>query len=267
MENPAFKAIPEDQYGEIFNDTDHDKFPITVANKSEDDYYILSEQNMSFFVYVYSGKVDILSASRKAMPLTEGMYASFSTANESFSLSTGGKCLVVGVHHSEGLYYEVGAEAMFSVGGPIERKGRLRYIDGCTDSLLIPPVIKGGPCLNHLHFPAGIVQTPHTHPSHRIGMVVRGEGVCVTPFGNLDLKPGTLFIIKEDDGAMSEGEDGDKHRAGTHSFNTYGSPMDVIAFHPDSDFGPEHENHPMINRTMVDGVSASDIDEIKTNQG
>jgi hypothetical protein len=42
--------------------------------------------------------------------------------------------------------------------------------------------------------------------------------------------------------------------------------MDVIAFHPDSDFGPEDENHPMINRTIVNGVSANAIDEIKTKQ-
>jgi hypothetical protein len=25
----------------------------------------------------------------------------------------------------------------------------------------------------------------------------------------------------------------------------------VIAYHPDSDFGPTHENHPMVNRTIV----------------
>ena len=38
----------------------------------------------------------------------------------------------------------------------------------------------------------------------------------------------------------------------------------MIAFHPDSDFGPAPEDHPMINRTMVDGVSASRLDDIRT---
>ena len=29
--------------------------------------------------------------------------------------------------------------------------------------------------------------------------------------------------------------------------------MDVVAYHPDSDFGPTHEEHPMVNRTRIDG--------------
>lgn len=40
--------------------------------------------------------------------------------------------------------------------------------------------------------------------------------------------------------------------------------MDVIAYHPDSDTGPTYDDQPMINRTIVDGVSAADIDEIRT---
>ena len=40
--------------------------------------------------------------------------------------------------------------------------------------------------------------------------------------------------------------------------------MAVIAYHPDSDFGPTHEVHPMINRTIVDGVSARLIEKIRT---
>ena len=47
----------------------------------------------------------------------------------------------------------------FQVGGPIEAMGRLRYIDGCTDSLLIPPWRRGEACLNHLHIPPGVEQT------------------------------------------------------------------------------------------------------------
>jgi hypothetical protein len=40
--------------------------------------------------------------------------------------------------------------------------------------------------------------------------------------------------------------------------------MDVIAWHPDSDFGPEDDDHPMVNRTIVDGVSAAKIADIRT---
>ena len=143
------------------------------------------------------------------------------------------------------------------IGGPIEQKGRLLYIDGCSDSLLIPPVIKGDPCLNYLHFPAQISQTRHTHPSMRVGVVARGGGRCVVPSNEdgtgiditIPLTPGNIFVIPTD---------------GHHSFFTDDSEMDVIAYHPDSDTGPTHNDHPMINRTIVDGVSAAYLDEIRT---
>jgi hypothetical protein len=123
-------------------------------------------------------------------------------------------------------------------GGPIEALGRLKYIDGCSDTLLIGPQVKGEACINHLHFPTGIDQTEHTHPSSRIGIVARGSGECVTPLGATPLIPGRLFFIPKD---------------GLHKFRTYSNEMDVIAYHPDTDFGPTHQEHPMVNRTLVGG--------------
>ncbi len=136
-------------------------------------------------------------------------------------------------------------------GGPLEKTGRLKYIDGCTDSLLIPPLRKGDPCLNHLHFPINIKQTPHTHPSIRTGLVYRGTGQCIIPNDDLiiPLKKGFMFIIKPES---------------VHSFNTGKNSMDVVAFHPDSDVGVTDEDHPMINRTIVDGKSAKFNKEIRT---
>ena len=116
-----------------------------------------------------------------------------------------------------------------------------------------------------MHFPKGITQTPHTHPSHRIGIVIRGSGLCVTPFGNLPLMEGCIFVIKEYDGkSLHQGLDGKMYEAGLHKFDTELSSMDVIAFHPDSDFGAEDDFHPMINRTIVSGTPANQIDSIKT---
>lgn len=135
-------------------------------------------------------------------------------------------------------------------GGPIEKTGRLRYIDGCSDTLLVPPVRKGDPCLNHLHFPKGIRQTPHTHPSVRTGLVFKGEGDCIVPDADpIPLRPGCVFVVPTD---------------ALHSFNTYEETMDVIAFHPDSDTGMTDDDHPMVNRTIVDGVSANQIEAIRT---
>ena len=140
-----------------------------------------------------------------------------------------------------------------SIVGPIEREGRLQYIDGCTDSLLIGPPKFGDPCLNLLYFPAGISQTQHTHPSNRIGMIASGRGRCVTPHGEIDLLPGVVFNIPRDS---------------LHSFFTDDDELRVVAWHPDSDFGPTDEDHPMIRRTMIGGVSASDpsLASIRTQQ-
>jgi quercetin dioxygenase-like cupin family protein len=128
------------------------------------------------------------------------------------------------------------ARSFFHLGGPIEEEGRLRYIDGCTDSLLIPPVMCGDACLNLLHLPPHARQSPHTHPSLRAGLIIRGSGHCMTPEGRIPLDPGQVFVIRA---------------RGLHSFNTDDSDLLVLAYHPDSDFGPTHEQHPMINRTMV----------------
>ncbi len=36
-----------------------------------------------------------------------------------------------------------------------------------------------------------------------------------------------------------------------HSFFTRDEALDVVAWHPDSDFGPRDDDHPMINRTVI----------------
>ena len=102
----------------------------------------------------------------RSFMLYEGMY--FASPGR-VKVSGGAGILQLVDHH----------RAMFSMGGPLEENGRLAYIDGCTDSLLLSPAIKGAPCLNHLHFPPSILQTQHTHPSGRSGIVVRGRGTCI----------------------------------------------------------------------------------------
>jgi quercetin dioxygenase-like cupin family protein len=130
----------------------------------------------------------------------------------------------------------LGYKGFLHVGGPVEARGRLRYIDGCSDSLLIPPIVHGDACLNLLHLPANTRQTPHTHPSMRIGLVIRGAGYCVTHEERVALEPGQAFVIAAN---------------GMHCFHTEASTLLVLAYHPDSDFGPTDEDHPMINRTIL----------------
>ncbi len=126
------------------------------------------------------------------------------------------------------------------LGGPVETTGRLRYIDGCTDTLVVAPPRLGDPCLNHLHIPAGTLQSSHTHPSLRAGVILGGRGRCVTPGGTFDLRPGMGWVIPT--GLL-------------HAFHTDDVALDVLAWHPDSDFGPTDGFHPMINRTILPGAA------------
>jgi quercetin dioxygenase-like cupin family protein len=193
----------------------------------------ITHESGSVFGCVTEGTVTIRDRTgREPMRLQKGDYFSLPSPLQ-FSLED--RTRVVAVHPSP-------FTALRQWGGPIEEKGRLRYIDRCSDTLLIAPPRLGDPCLNLLHFPPGIHQTAHTHPSVRCGAIANGSGYCINGEGaKLPLEPGMVWIIP----------------AGTvHSFHTADSnqTMNVIAYHPDSDFGPEDEAHPMINRTWVDGA-------------
>jgi hypothetical protein len=106
--------------------------------------------------------------------------------------------------------------------------------------LLVAPVKRGDPCLNALYFPPSTKQTRHVHPSVRCGAIISGEGVCKTPSGDHALRSGSIFFLPPET---------------YHSFHTADRPaagrsaLSVLAFHPDSDFGPIDTDHPMINRT------------------
>ena len=189
------------------------------------------------FGFVESGQVDLKCDSGQ-FQIREGMY--FSVPGSCRLSGHSGRGIVITRHDYSGFFH---------IGGPVEQTGRLRYIDGCSDSLLVPPVVCGDPCLNLLYIPPGTQQTRHTHPSLRAGVIVSGEGVCRTPERTVSLVPGTLFVIPAET---------------KHSFHTAESDLRVIAWHPDSDTGPCHDDHPMVNRTIVNGVAASEIPEIRT---
>lgn len=261
QETKSFISFGIADKGLIFDDSDHKNYPIRYFNIINGEG-IQSKYNNSYFVFIYNGNALLNLDSGIQSILPKDTYFS---VHGTFCLTGEFKAIAIEVLTEKGKFKENNFTSYTNIGGTVEEKGRLKYIDGCTDSLLIPPVKKGDPCLNHLHFPKNITQTPHTHPSHRIGIVIRGEGECVTPFGNLPLIEGCIFVIKEYDGEeLFKGLDGNLYEAGTHKFDTKHSSMDVIAFHPDSDFGAEDEFHPMINRTIVKGVSANKIDSIKT---
>jgi len=183
------------------------------------------------FGFVSAGKVLLVGRDdREAVQLVAGQW---------FSTDSGCALAVMAPSSAVLVVQRLGYRGVSTTGGPIEPKGRLRYIDGCSDSLLCAPPRKGDPCLNHLHFPGGIDQTEHTHPSLRAGIIARGEGACCTPDGETRLTRNLIFVIPAD---------------ALHRFRTdQGQSMDVVPYHPDSDFGPTDEEHPMVNRTLVGG--------------
>lgn len=126
-----------------------------------------------------------------------------------------------------------------------ETSGRLVYIDGCSDTLLICPPRLGDPCLSFLHFPPGINQSYHLHPSIRMGMIVGGGGVS----NILDRKK--QFGLKTDCVLLEKGGIFCLDEREIHRFVSLDQNLDIVAYHPDSDWGPTDSSHPMINRTYI----------------
>ena len=180
-------------------------------------------------VYGYCFNSTVVKVDDKTHKLEAGQYFAF-FVKDSVKVKTEGKAFVV---------IRLGYKVVNQTGW-IESQGRLTYIDGCTDSLLVYPSRLGDSSLNLLYFPPGIDQTFHIHPSIRLGCVASGNGF--SNYGDGDkvtesaLEAGNIFCLEENE---------------RHRFRTKGESMTVIAFHPDGDWGPTDHNHTMLNRTYI----------------
>ena len=181
-------------------------------------------------VYGYSFGRNAITVRGRRHELSSGQY---------FSLFVGAPLPAIECSSKMFLVFRLGYKCQDSLGW-VEPQGRLSYIDGCTDSLLIYPPRLGDPSLNLLYFPPGIEQTRHLHPSIRIGCVIEGSGISdVWENGEIvsrSLEAGTNFCLEENE---------------LHRFRTDDSSMVVVAWHPDGDWGPTDHNHTMLNRTYI----------------
>tara|TARA_A200000159_G_scaffold1951_2_gene2190 strand:+ start:8425 stop:9108 length:684 start_codon:yes stop_codon:yes gene_type:complete len=117
-------------------------------------------------------------------------------------------------------------------------KGNLSYMDGGTNTTASNPGRLGLPVVNYVHFPAGMKQTLHTHPSQRIGLILSGKG-------EIELDNGVMFPIKEGDAWVME-------RNVLHNFMcNQGEDVTLFVFSPDSGTGPTDEINPLKVRTYV----------------
>jgi quercetin dioxygenase-like cupin family protein len=181
-------------------------------------------------IYGYSFGTSDLDIDGVNYKLSKGQYFALPVKNKATATAWDSLFLVT----------RLGYQAMPTMGW-VEGKGRLSYIDGCSDSLLVYPARLGDSSLNLLYFPPGIEQSFHRHPSIRLGCVIAGEGLSSHgDYNNISedsLVPGTSFCLEEQE---------------RHRFRTEKSSMTIIAFHPDGDWGPTDHNHTMLNRTYLD---------------
>lgn len=218
------------------------KLDYTIANHPSLAYWVInsieineSEQD-THYLFVSEGEVTLKSSNGEFLLRKN----TFAAVPGNFSLDGSGKVLVATRLNYTGL---------FTIGGSIEPLGRLNYIDGCSSTVLINPLRRGEPCLNFLYVPPGVSQTPHTHPSLRIGLVAEGNGTCQVDEGTFKMQPGTVFCLPENK---------------LHSFSAINDSLRIIIYHPDSDVGPTDDSHTMLNNTFVGKTSAKVIDAIRT---
>lgn len=182
-------------------------------------------------VYAYSYGDSTIELPNKTIELEEGQFCSFFVKAKAPKFDVSDELFII---------IRLGYKCQ-NMQGDVEEQGRLIYIDGCSDSILVYPPRSGDPSLNHLHFPKGVNQSFHTHPTIRLGCVIRGEGISDYYDQN-----GTLKELKLTSGTIFCLEENQKHR-----FRTELRSMDVVVYHPDSDWGPTDHNHPMLNKTFI----------------
>ena len=222
-----------------FADLRDDVFPATLRIWRQETLQLSS--SATHFGYVFQGQCGLYRGEYSVpqpFPLQSGMYFCLPGAGRLDGATSAG--FVVTYPNYQG---------MFNLGGPIEAGGRLAYINGGTNSVLIAPPRLGDPSLHAMYLPASIEQTLHTHPSYRIGIVVSGTGYVATPAGTDAIAPGDIFLIP----AHQE-----------HCFYTGAEGLTAVVFHPDSEAGFSHRDNPMLQRTLVEGVSAAALPHLQT---
>jgi quercetin dioxygenase-like cupin family protein len=115
-------------------------------------------------------------------------------------------------------------------------QGNLSYMDGGTNTNAVNPSRSGDPVINYVFFPKGMDQTPHVHPSHRIGFCISGHGQTDLIGHSVPLSRGDLFFM----GRME-----------LHHFLTPKDDCVLFVFAPDSETGPTDERNPLKARTYI----------------
>ena len=234
FQNKHFKGLPcTDGLLADFSDDPH---PTKFFGFGWDGKTLSLANGMTHLGFVQDGEVLLtrdLAGAEQTVKLTRGMYFSCPDACV-LRMTDGGRGVAVSRLNYHG---------HFVVGGPIQRgEGLLKYIDGGSTSLLIPPPLKGDPCLNYLHFPPRHKQRRHKHPSLRFTIVYEGSGKCTVPDDHggvmeIPLGPGSMFVIPT---------------GGLHAIDADDNgAMDIVTYDPDALVGWTDQHHPMLESTLL----------------
>lgn len=115
--------------------------------------------------------------------------------------------------------------------------GNLSYMDGGTNTTAINPGRLGDPVINYVHFPAHMNQTLHTHPSQRIGLILKGNGIIKLDRNQeYAIHPGEAFLMERNE---------------LHNFTCQDEDVVLFVWAPDSGTGPTDEVNPLKTRTYI----------------
>lgn len=152
--------------------------------------------------------------------------------NQSFTIKCGSNSSAVVIEY-QGLHL---LESRYFVQDQLDM-GNLSYMDGGTNTTAVNPGRLGDPVINYVHFPNGMYQTLHTHPSHRVGLVLKGNG-------EIELDNEEFFAINEGDVFFMQ-------RNVLHNFICRHEDVVLFVFAPDSGTGPTDDVNPLKIRTYV----------------
>jgi hypothetical protein len=128
------------------------------------------------------------------------------------------------------LFIRVGFKGQNLIGGPVEESGRLSYIDGSSDTILVYPPRIGDPIFSVVYFPKNTEQTFQMHSSVRMGAIISGGGyICFDEAeeNNVSLTLGDMICFEQNE---------------RHRIKTTGNILQMIVYNPQGNWGPQDHN-------------------------
>lgn len=222
MENPIFQKFkwPDNTVELLFDHSEDKKLPVKVYAMSSNHQSFHMDVRYSYFLFCAQGAFRIYRADlNSSYDIHAGQYVSIGM--ESGSISP--------IDFSLGILIEIQYGAtLFTIGGPIEPQGRVKYKSGKSKTFLIhhDTLSNKKPYLDHNHFPTLFKGISHLIEDYRIGLVIKGGGVFKTSKEEIDLNPGDLFLISSFEGKVKNVQDL------KYSIDTENNTLDMIVFHP-----------------------------------